>query len=560
MIISILPALLSFQLIYYHRSLLKTAPGTVKYNFMNRQENLRRLQNESDFDICIIGGGATGAGIALDATLRGLKVILIEKHDFAAQTSSKATKLIHGGVRYLEQAVKTLDWEQFRMVRKALRERTILLKNAPHLSRPLALLTPCFSWIESIYYAIGLKMYDWIAGSHNVGSSKRLSKKKALELIPELKGGHLNSAVLYYDGQLDDARYCLSIVQTAAEKGAVVLNHTQAISMVKSEKSLRIKSLVIKDLLGSKEYKINAKVFVNATGPFADHIRQMANPKLKPRMRVSRGAHIVLPPDILKGDTAILVPKTDDGRVVFIIPWQDHTLVGTTDEEDVLSETPVLEDYEARYLLEYVNRFLETPVNHSQISSGFAGLRPLLQAALQSTMETETKSLVRDHEVEIDNRSKLVSIMGGKWTTYRLMAKDTVDQIFHEVLAKKAVPCTTEHQLLHGAEGYNFDDWKRLADEYGISELSAKHLMKKYGSNAAEVLKLTKNRKELLTLIVEGHPFIKAEVLYNIQNEMACTVDDILDRRLGLRLRDAKAAKEAETFITETLNHFTEQK
>ena len=520
---------------------------------MNRQEQLKRLENQLEFDLCIIGGGATGAGIALDASLRGLKVILIEKNDFAAQTSSKSTKLIHGGVRYLEQAVKKLDWEQFKMVRKALYERTILLKNAPHLSRPLALLTPCRNWVESIYYAIGLKMYDWIAGYHNINPSKRLSKKQALALIPELNSQKLNSAVLYYDGQLDDARYCLSIIQTAVEKGAIALNYTQATGMIKSQKSLRIKTLQAKDLLSNQEYSINAKVFVNATGPFADHIRQMANPKLKPRMRVSRGAHIVLPAGVLKGDTAILVPKTDDGRVVFIIPWQDHTLVGTTDEEDTLSENPDLKDYEARYLLEYVNRLLKEPVTLEQITSGFCGQRPLLQPSLHSTMDGDTKSLVRDHEVEIDNRSKLVSIMGGKWTTYRLMAKDTLDQIYKEIFNKKVVACTTENQLLYGAKNYNFDDWEKLVTEYSVSSQTAQHLMKKYGSNADKVMALTQEDTSLKELLVEGHPFIKAEVVYSIRDEMAATASDILDRRLGLGLRDKNASAKAIDFVSESL-------
>lgn len=520
---------------------------------MNRNKQLEKLKNTPQYDVCIIGGGATGAGIALDATLRGLNVLLVEKQDFAAQTSSKSTKLIHGGVRYLEQAVKKLDWEQYKMVRKALKERSILLQNAPHLTRPLALLTPCFSLIESVYYAIGLKMYEWIAGSKNIEPSQWLSKKKALSLIPELKKERLHSAVLYYDGQLDDARYCLALIQTAEQKGATVINHIQALKFGKNEDNGRLKSVWLKDLLHQTEYHVSAKVFVNATGPFADHLRKLANPKLKPRIKVSRGAHIVLPQHYLQGDTAILVPKTDDGRVIFMIPWQDHLLVGTTDEADTLSETPDLEPAEKTYLIDYVNRYLATKVSEDAVTAGFAGQRPLLEAQLHTALDSETKSLVRDHEVEIDRRSRLVSIMGGKWTTYRLMAKDTVDVIFENILKKESPACQTDTQVLFGGVHYIFDDWQHLCKHYAISPTSAQHLMRKYGTMASSVLSLTHEDHSLLELLVEGHPFIKAEVLYAIQEEMACSVDDVLVRRLGLALRDATAAQQARVFVAKVL-------
>lgn len=516
---------------------------------MNRKEQLKRLSTTNKFDICVIGAGATGAGVALDATLRGLKVLLIDKGDFAGQTTSKSTKLIHGGVRYLEQAVKKLDWEQYKMVKKSLFERDTLLKNAPYLAHTLAILTPCRTWIESIYLTIGLKIYEWISGKHTIGASRWLSKKDALDLIPELKQKTLNSAVLYYDGQMDDARYCLAIVQKAEELGCIVLNYTQALDFHKDSAG-KLKSLIIKDLTSNALHTINANVFVNATGPFADHIRQMANPKLNPRMKVSRGAHLVLPAEVMKNPTAMLVPKTDDGRVLFIIPWQDHLLVGTTDEEDKLSETPDLEEVEIPYLLKYVNLYLEKPVMPDQILAGFAGQRPLLGKAEAGS---DTKSLVRDHEVEVDTNSQLVSIMGGKWTTYRLMAKDTIDHIYETIWHKEIVTCTTENQLLHGAEDYDFNDWTSLTAEYQISEEVAKHLLKKYGSKAKAVLELTENEVDLKELLVPNHPFIKAEVIYAIHQEMAINATDILERRLGLKLRDEKASKQAEEFVNEML-------
>lgn len=517
---------------------------------MNRKQQYERLLSTEKFDICIIGAGATGAGIALDATLRGLKVLLIDKYDFAGQTSSKSTKLIHGGVRYLEQAFKKLDREQFLMVKKSLYERDTLIKNAPHLTRKLPLLTPCYSWFEGFYLTVGLKIYEWISGKHTIGASKWLSKKEALKLIPELRKEKLKSGVLYYDGQLDDARYCLAIIQKAEQLGAVVINYAEATGFTKNDKTNYLQSLNFRDTIENKSFNIKADVFINATGPFADHIRKMANPALENRIKVSRGAHIVLPYDIMKSETAMLIPKTDDGRVLFIIPWQDSLLVGTTDEEDKLSEAPVLEKNEIPYLLNYVNRYLNTTVTPQQIKGSFAGQRPLLQ---KSKTSADTKSLVRDHEIEVDNTTNLVSIMGGKWTTYRIMAKDTVDHIYEAIWKKTAPACTSDNELLYGAENYQFDDWRILVATYNVSEKTAQHLMKKYGSKAIEVLKLTADDASLKDLLSAEHPFIKAEVLYTIKEEMATTNTDVLERRLGLSLRDSKAAKAAEDTVNTIL-------
>jgi len=514
---------------------------------MNRKEQYKRFSSIPKFDLCIIGGGATGAGIALDATLRGLKVLLIDKYDFAGQTSSKSTKLIHGGVRYLEQAIKKLDKEQFFMVKKSLYERETLIKNAPHLTSKLALLTPCYSWWEGFYLTVGLKMYERISGKTSIGASKWLSKKEALKLIPDLRKEKLKSGVLYYDGQLDDARYCLAIIQKAEELGAIVLNYAEAISFTKDEKTNHLNSLNVRDRIDNKTFNIKADVFINATGPFADHIRQMANPALEKRIKVSRGAHIILSSDVMKSETAMLIPKTDDGRVLFIIPWQSSLLVATTDEEDTLSEFPKLEKNEIPYLLNHVNRYLDKTVTPEDIKGSFAGQRPLLQ---KSKTSSDTKSLVRDHEIEVDNTTNLVSIMGGKWTNYRLMAKDTLDHIYETIWKKPTPICTTDNQLLYGAENYQFDDWRILVATYDISEKTARHLMKKYGSKAIEVLKLTVNDPSLKKQLSKEHPFIKAEIVYAIKEEMATNSNDILERRLGLSLRDEKAANA----VTELVN------
>lgn len=506
---------------------------------MNRLKNLNQLETE-DFDVCIIGGGATGVGCALDAALRGLKVILIEKTDFGAATSSRSTKLFHGGVRYLEQAVKKLDIEQFRMVNKALHERRTLIKNAPHLAQPLALMTPCYSWFEGLYYNIGLKIYDFLAGKTNLAPSEWLSKEDALKRIPQLKSDRLRSAVLYYDGQFDDARYTLALAKTASEKDAVLLNHVEALEFQRNTEGV-LQLLKVRDVLKNEEMTVRAKVFINATGPFSDTIRLMANPEAGERMQVSKGVHLVLPRDLMGGDTAILVPKTDDGRVIFMIPWQRRLLVGTTDDAcEVTAKDVPLEREDVNYLLNYVNRYFAKEVTRAQVRSGFGGLRPLLQA----DPTADTKSLVRDHEVEVCKTSGLVSIMGGKWTTYRLMAKDTIDKV-EEILRGSISECKTAEQLLVGAEGWDHDIYKLMARRYAVPEYVTRRLNRRYGTEAHKVLALCWKDATLRQAILPGSPMLKCEVVHACVEEMACTLRDVCSRRLGLELTDWELTLEA---------------
>ena len=494
----------------------------------NRPDQIRKL-NES-FDICIVGGGASGAGIALDATLRGYKVLLIEKGDFACQTSSKSTKLVHGGVRYLEQAVRNLDWHQFKMVYKALHERRILLNNAPHLAHPLGLLTPCYTRWERWYYRIGMWLYDKISGSTNLKSSRGLSKKEIQKEFPSIESYHLRGGVLYFDGQLNDARYALAILKEAERLGACILNYASLNSFELGPKSLKIKKVVFADLLSGTSYTIPVKAVVNATGPFTDKIRSLANPRLKPRMKVSRGAHIVLPPEFWQGKTALLIPKTDDGRVIFVIPWRDYVLVGTTDDPDTLTESPVILDSEKEYLISYFNRYSSKKATLEDISATFVGQRPLLQVQLDSAMNTDTKSLVRDHEVEVDGRSKLVSIMGGKWTTYRVMASDTLDVLEKEVLNVSVKPCLTkDHRLVPKSPVELPTD---LVPD--IRE----HLVGLYGPSAGEVYTLGAER------ILDDEPYLVGELVYFKEHEMAITWDDVLLRRWGIALRDESKAEQ----------------
>lgn len=492
----------------------------------NRLDQTSKLNQT--FDICIIGGGATGAGVALDATLRGYKVLLIEKGDFASQTSSKSTKLVHGGVRYLEQAVKQLDWQQFKMVYKALHERKTLLQNAPHLALPLGLITPCFSWFERIYYRIGMWLYDKISGSTNLKSSRGLSKKEIQTEFPSIESNHVRGGVLYYDGQFNDARYALAIAKEAERLGACVLNYARFDSFELSPKSLKIKKVLFTDLVSQQAYSISVKAVVNATGPFTDGIRTLANARMKPRMKVSRGAHIVLPKDFWVGETALLIPKTDDGRVIFVIPWRDYVLVGTTDDPDELSESPEILAAEKEYLISYFNRYSAKKATLEDVSATFVGQRPLLQAQLDSAMNTDTKSLVRDHEVEVDGRSKLVSIMGGKWTTYRIMAADTLDVLEKEVLRVPLKPCLTKDHALVPASSV------ALPADLAL-DIQA-HLLEVYGPKAGEVYACGSDR------LLEGEPYLVGELTYVKAHEMAHTWDDVLARRWGISLRDQDLA------------------
>lgn len=504
---------------------------------MNRAKNLERLQNET-FDICIIGGGASGAGCALDAALRGFKVALIEKEDFAAESSSKSTKLIHGGVRYLEQAFKNLDFAQLRQVKHGLEERHTVIRNAPHLAHPLALITPVFSWFEGFYFTIGLTIYGFFAKNDTLPKAQWLNKKETFEHIPTLTP-KLHSSVMYYDGQLDDARYCLALAHSANEAGAVVVNHA-SITGFEKDSNGKLISAAFTDNLSLKSGQIKAKLFINCTGPHADNIRLLANSAQEKRLRPSKGVHIMLPPDVLQSQDAMLIPKTKDGRVIFVIPFEGEVMVGTTDDEyRDLEKEPILIEQEIDFLIDTLRPYLAKVPDKSQIKAGFGGLRPLIA----SSGSKATKKLVRDHEVEYDEKSNLLSLLGGKWTTYRLMAKDTIDEACK--LLAKDIECKTELHYLIGGENYNFEDWKNIQKKYNLDEDICQHLLKKYGTKTEGVCKITADNQVLKERIHQKYPFIKAEVIYTIQQEMVGSLRDFFARRTRMELMDWKATFES---------------
>ena len=498
---------------------------------MNRNASLDKLRSE-EFDICIIGAGASGAGCALDAALRGYKVAIIDRKDFASETSSRSTKLIHGGVRYLEQAFKKLDFAQLKQVKHGLEERHIVLKNAPHLARPLALMTPVGSWIEGLYFKIGLQIYDTFATNDSLPKSKWLTKKEVLDKIPTLNMEKLHSGVLYYDGQLDDARYCLALVQSASEAGAVVANYLNVNAFTKDNTG-KLSGVRVQDTQSGGEILIKTKLVINCTGPFADHVRLLANPALPERIRPSKGVHIVLPYETLNSEYAMLIPKTSDGRVVFAIPFEGSMMIGTTDtESDSLDIEATLNVSEKQYLVDTLNPFLAKPIDIKQLKAGFGGLRPLLAADPSKS----TKSLVRDHEVEVDPKSGLVSLLGGKWTTYRLMAKDTIDEA--DVIFSKSNPCITADHVLAGGENFNVDLLQKSISATDLPEDIIKHLIKKYGSRVAHINELIQNDPTLKDRLSPKYPYIKAEVIYTVRHEMAITPRDFLARRVRMEITD----------------------
>lgn len=520
------------------------------YKFGNNLTSLSRMQpqhilssrqaswqaaTQQVFDIVIIGGGATGAGAALDAASRGYRVLLVEADDFGSATSSKSTKLIHGGVRYLEQAVKKLSYQQYRMVRKALHERATLLQLAPHITRPLQLITPCRTWLEGVYYYIGLKLYDVISGRTHLGKSQLLTRQQALEKLPTLRRQQLYTAVLYYDGQLDDLRYNWALAHTAAAEGATCFNHTAVTSFEKDAQG-RLSGAWLHDRYLQQSFFVRGRCFINATGPFADGIRQLAQPTLAPRIRVSKGVHILLPKHMMPGASALLIPQTKDGRLVFAIPYQKHVLVGTTDEEAELTAEefgPTRAD--VQYLLEYCNAYLDINAGEADVKAGFGGLRPLVKK-----LGGHTKDLVRDHEIETDPQSGLISILGGKWTTYRLMARDGVDaagQQLHDVR-----PCRTQQLVLLGSRQYSHHTAIALQQHSGWDHEIVKHLVSKYGDQSMLVAQLAQQQPSLAQRILPGMPYTWAELQYNLQYEMALTVKDVIARRWGTQLADWQQA------------------
>ena len=456
--------------------------------------------------------------------------MLVEAGDFAGATSSASTKIIHGGVRYLEEAIRGADLQEYHVLVRALHERVCMLENAPHLTRSLEFLVPSYHWIDVAYLDIGLKIYDWLAGPGRISPSRYLSREETLKQMPGLNQDGLIGSVAYADGQFDDARYNIALALSFAEAGGNALNYARVTDFVRAA-SGKIHGVVVEDRLNGDTFSVEAKAVVNATGPGSDSMRQLANPGAHRRMRPSKGAHILLPLDVFPTEDALLIPKTEDGRVLFAVPWGGRLLVGTTDEEVTEKTDLVLTRGDVDYILRHLNRYLKRPVNSDEIVSGFAGARPLVGGEEGG----DTKKLARDDVIEVDWKSGLISIMGGKWTTHRAMAEDTIHRV-EEQLGLPRSESTTRHHVLSGGAGYTADYWMTLSKEHGISESTARHLASKFGTAAEKVLAIALADPSLMEPILEGFPAIRAEVVHAAREEFAANTEDVLARRIGLQL------------------------
>ncbi len=501
---------------------------------MTRAQMLSRLQQEDSYDLLVIGGGATGCGIALDAASRGLKTALIEKNDFAEGTSSRSTKLVHGGVRYLEMAIKHLDRTQYNLVKDGLYERGVLLNNAPHLANRLPLVTPLYSWLEVPYIFAGLKLYDILAGKMGIGGSRIVSRKEALKRFPMLRSEGLKAGVLYYDGQFNDARMAVTLMTTAGRQGAVTANHVEALSLVKEDG--RITGAQVRDKISGEEFTVRARGVVNATGPFADSLRRMDEPDVEPILKASSGIHIVLDKRFAPPETGLMIPKTEDGRVLFILPWQGHALIGTTDEPAEITDHPRPKEEEVAYLLRHISKYFDLEITEKDIKSTWSGLRPLLY----DPKAADTARLARDHIIQVSG-SGLLTIAGGKWTTYRKMAQDAVDHAVKTFDLSPSTDCITDHLPLAGAEGYQEQGDQILVRDFELAEDVAAHLHRSYGSEAPKVAELA--RQGLGARLHPDHSVIEAEVAYVVRHEQAERAADVLVRRTTLALLDKKAAE-----------------
>jgi glycerol-3-phosphate dehydrogenase len=482
---------------------------------MTRQKMIDQLASHSgDWDICIIGGGATGLGAAIDAASRGYSTILFEQVDFAKGTSSRSTKLVHGGVRYLQQG-------NIKLVMDALKERGTLKKNAPHLVKNQSFIVPNYKWWEGPYYGVGLKVYDWMSGNLGLGPSQWLNKEEVLERAPTLDPTDLRGGVLYHDGQFDDARLAINMAQTAAAQGACLINYCGVKGFIKANN--KITGVQVKDQLSGKEYEITSKAVINATGVFSDAVQHMDDAAKTKTIAPSQGIHIVLDAEFLPGNSAIMIPNTDDGRVLFAVPWHKKIIVGTTDTAvKKIGEEPIAEAEEIDFIIHHIGRYLTKDPGINDVRSIFAGLRPLVKADSKKTAE-----LSRDHVITI-SASGLINILGGKWTTYRKMAEDVVNiAAINNILEHK--DCITETLSIHGAQ---------ITDDYSNDYYY-------YGTDQPAIAALTQKDPSLNEKLHERLPYTKAAIAWAVQEEMCMTVDDALARRTRALLLDAKAAAEA---------------
>ncbi|KAL1998408.1 hypothetical protein VTN02DRAFT_6231 [Thermoascus thermophilus] len=552
----------------------------------SRDEQIRDLKRSSEisdqdsqrgevYDLLVIGGGATGSGIALDAATRGLKVAVVERDDFSAGTSSKSTKLVHGGVRYLEKAVWELDYNQYALVKEALRERKYFLRTAPHLSMWLPIMVPIQKWWQAPYFWAGTKFYDFLAGSEGIESSYFLPKSKALEAFPMLKKDDLFGALVYYDGAHNDSRMNVSLAMTAALYGSTVVNHMEVTGLTK-DASGKLNGARVKDLIAEKngekpeEFTIRAKGIINATGPFTDSIRKMDDPSVQEIVAPSSGVHVILPGYYSPSNMGLIDPSTSDGRVIFFLPWQGNTIAGTTDQPTEITPHPLPSEKDINWILSEIRGYLAPDINvrRGDVLAAWSGIRPLVR----DPKTKNTEALVRNHLITV-SPSGLLTCAGGKWTTYRQMAEEAVDEAIKTFgLQTREVPqvpdisgvggsslvadgavldgsCQTHQVRLIGAHGYSKTLFINLIQHFGLETDVAQHLTESYGDRAWQVAALSSPTHARFPVrgkrISPLYPFVDGEVRYAVRHEYAQTAVDVIARRTRLAFLNAQAALEA---------------
>ena len=501
-----------------------------------RQAGLAAL-GTGPFDVLVVGGGSVGAGIALHATARGLRTALVERLDFAAGTSSRSTKLIHGGVRYLERAVRHADRAELRLVREALRERAGFFRLAPFLSRRLAILTPAFSTPSLVYLAAGLGLYDRLSGPASLGRSRVLGAKEAAHTFGALSTAGLRGAVLYYDGQFDDARLNVLLILTAIAQGAVAVNYARVHTLIKERG--RVAGAEVLDELGGRGVTVRARAVINAAGAFGDEVRALDDPQCTPLLQTSSGVHLVVSGMLCPPDTGLLIPHTADGRLLFLLPWLGHTLIGTTDRAAAPVPRPAVAQEDRDYLLAHVNRHLARPLAASDVRSAWCGLRPLVR----DPHRRGTAALARSHVIA-ESASGLVSVLGGKWTTYRRIAADAITHLEAHHGLRAGPAAAAEEVPVLGATGYTPSLAPAVAHTYGLAEDVAEHLAHNYGERMRAVAALVATPIGGRRLAA-GWPYLEAEVIWGVREEMAQRVMDTLSRRLRLAFLDQRAAARA---------------
>lgn len=490
---------------------------------MNRSRMLQQLDEVKVWDIIIIGGGATGLGTAVDAASRGYKTLLVEQFDFAKGTSSRSTKLVHGGVRYLAQG-------NIKLVRESLKERGLLLKNAPHVCHNLSFVLPCYSLWQKIYYGIGLKVYNFLSGALSLGKTKIITAKNTKTLLPTINSANLKGAVIYQDGQFDDSRLAINLAQTAVDNGGTVINYCAVTGIIKENK--KITGVQFSDMINGKLYEAKCKVLINATGVFADKIMQIDEGMMKKMILPSQGIHLVFDKHFFPGQAALMIPKTSDGRVLFAIPWHDKVIVGTTDtqiDEPTIEPAPLEE--EIGFILQHINKYLQVNVQRKNVLSVFVGQRPLV---IKNKIR-KSSLMPRSHTIIVSN-SGLVTITGGKWTSYRKMGEDAVNNaVFSAKLEKRN--CITETLKIHG--------WQNDMDKSDALYV--------YGSDTKALKQLCAENEDWANLLHPTLKNIKAEVIWAVRKEMALTVEDVLARRTRILFLDAQAAMESAATVAKLM-------